>query len=58
MPHVPGMENAANVFHITAEAGKCRGASFPRRAKELMTGQLKTSTGIIRKTGNFIVFAI
>ena len=51
--HVPVTENAASACYITAGAGKCRAASFPRRAKRPMTGQLKISTGIIKKEGNF-----
>lgn len=47
MPHVLVMENAANVFHITAEAEKYRDASSPYRVKRLIIAQLKISTKII-----------
>jgi hypothetical protein len=49
IPHVPIMANAVNALHITAEAGKRRDACFPNPVKELMTGQLRISTEIIKR---------
>jgi len=48
MFHVQDAANAANASHITAEAEKCRDASFPKPVKELMTDQSRIFTGIIK----------
>ena len=47
--HVHAMANAVNVLHTTAEAEKCRDASFPNPEKKLTTGQLKIFIMIIKR---------
>ena len=52
IPHVHVMANAANVLPTIAEVEKHRDASFPNPVKKLMTGQLKISIKIIKRTVN------
>jgi len=46
--HVHATANVVNVSHITAEAEKYQGVFFPNPVKKLMTGRLRTCSGIIK----------